>query len=168
MMDVFSAAQSSGKQSQPALYYRQDDRMAGSVPVWAEPKSEQERIAAGLVKASAPKENFAAALAYADKQASPVKEEKPFGFFDLIDMINPLQHIPVVSFLYRSLTGDEIRPISRIVGGALFTGGVGAATGLVDAIVENETGKDMTGNVVSWVTPDTRTAGAHKKLDTLA
>ena len=66
MMDIFQSALAHGKQAQPALYYRQDDRMAGSVPVWAEPKSEQERIAAGLVKASAPKENFAAALAYAD------------------------------------------------------------------------------------------------------
>lgn len=141
--------------------------MAGSVPVWAAPQSEQERIAARLVKAAAPKENFAAALAYADKQNQPASGDKPFGFGDLIDMINPLQHIPIVSFLYRSLTGDEIRPISRIVGGALFTGGIGAATGLIDAIVENETGKDMASNVVSWVTNDERTAGSQKTVNTL-
>ena len=31
-------------------------------------------------------------------------------------MINPLQHIPVVSYLYRQFTGDSIRPIGQIVG----------------------------------------------------
>lgn len=33
-----------------------------------------------------------------------------FGLNDFIDTINPLQHIPVVSTLYRSLTGDQITP----------------------------------------------------------
>ena len=33
-----------------------------------------------------------------------------FTFSDLMDIINPLQHIPVVSSIYRSLSGDEIDP----------------------------------------------------------
>ncbi|MBT5013959.1 MAG: hypothetical protein HON02_05865, partial [Rhodospirillaceae bacterium] len=30
-----------------------------------------------------------------------------FTFLDFLDIINPLQHIPVVGSLYRDMTGDE-------------------------------------------------------------
>jgi len=48
-------------------------------------------------------------------------------FSDIIDVINPLQHIPVIGTLYRKLTGDVIDPATRIAGGALFGGPIGAA-----------------------------------------
>ena len=35
-------------------------------------------------------------------------EQQNFSFWDFLDIINPLQHIPIVSNIYRSLTGDEI------------------------------------------------------------
>ena len=46
---------------------------------------------------------------------------KPFGqdgmtFLDFLDIINPLQHIPLVSTIYRKITGDTIDPASRIAG----------------------------------------------------
>ena len=43
-------------------------------------------------------------------------------FGDIIDVINPLQHIPVVSTIYWELTGDKISPAARMAGGALFGG----------------------------------------------
>jgi len=46
-------------------------------------------------------------------------------FADLLDIINPLQHIPVISTIYRAITGDEIGLGSRLVGGALFGGPAG-------------------------------------------
>ena len=49
------------------------------------------------------------------------------GFADLLDMVNPLQHIPVIGSIYRQISGDEIRPIIKIAGGALFGGPLGAA-----------------------------------------
>ncbi|HCZ12942.1 MAG TPA: hypothetical protein DHV16_12065, partial [Nitrospiraceae bacterium] len=52
-----------------------------------------------------------------------VEEEKTGGgvsFGDILDIVNPLQHIPVVSTVYRSETGDKISPGSRIIGGAIF------------------------------------------------
>jgi len=64
-------------------------------------------------------------------------------FFDFIDIINPLQHIPLVSTLYREITGDEIDPGSRIAGGTLFGGPIGAAVALVDVAVEESSGQDM-------------------------
>lgn len=41
-------------------------------------------------------------------------------FGDLLDVINPLQHIPMVSSIYRAVTGDEISPGARVAGGALY------------------------------------------------
>ena len=46
-----------------------------------------------------------------------------FSFNDLLDLINPLQHIPVVATLYRAITNDEIAPGPRMVGGAIYLGG---------------------------------------------
>ena len=66
-----------------------------------------------------------------------------FTFSDLMDIINPLQHIPVVSSIYRSLSGDEIDPGARIAGGTLFGGPIGAAASVANTIVEYNTGKDV-------------------------
>ncbi len=52
--------------------------------------------------------------------------DNSFGFADIVDMINPLQHIPIVSGLYQSATGDTIGSIATIVGGAIFGGPLGA------------------------------------------
>lgn len=77
-----------------------------------------------------------------------------FGFGDILDVINPLQHIPVVSNIYRELTGDDIGPLPRIAGGALFGGVVGAAISLVNVIIENGTGKDVGGLAIAMVLGD--------------
>ncbi len=73
---------------------------------------------------------------------------EPFGddgltFGDILDVINPLQHIPLLSTLYREWTGDEIDPVPRIAGGALFGGVVGAITSLVNVIVDELSGNDI-------------------------
>lgn len=65
-----------------------------------------------------------------------------FSFWDFLDIINPLQHIPVVSTVYRAITGDTIDPGSRIAGGGLFGGPIGVAVSLVGAMVEESTGRD--------------------------
>ncbi len=77
-----------------------------------------------------------------------------FNFLDLLDVINPLQHIPFVSTLYRALTGDTIAPASRVAGGALFGGPIGAAVSLVNSIVAEWGGKDISDHVVAFFTGD--------------
>ena len=57
--------------------------------------------------------------------------EDGFTFGDIIDIINPLQHIPIVSSIYRKVTGDVIAPAMEIAGGALFGGPLGAAMSVV-------------------------------------
>ena len=49
------------------------------------------------------------------------------NFRDIIDLINPLQHIPIVGRIYRAITNDDIAPGIRVAGGSLFGGPMGAA-----------------------------------------
>lgn len=77
-------------------------------------------------------------------RTAPAQEKtRKFGFRDFLDIVNPLQHIPIVSTIYRQITGDEIKNTSRIAGGALFGGIAGAALGAVNAMFVHKTGEDM-------------------------
>ncbi len=72
-------------------------------------------------------------------------------FGDLIDVINPLQHVPVVSTIYRSITGDSIAPGPRLAGGGLFGGFIGLAGAVVNLAIEQTTGKDVGDHVLALV-----------------
>lgn len=72
-----------------------------------------------------------------------------FSFADLIDVINPLQHIPIVSSIYRRLTGDEMNAPARIAGGALFGGVIGLAVSVADTVVDKLTGSDTGDHVMN-------------------
>jgi len=72
-----------------------------------------------------------------------------FTFLDFIDIINPLQHIPVIGTLYREFSGDEIDPGSRVLGGTLFFGPVGTVASLANVIIEDSTGKDLGEHVMA-------------------
>jgi len=76
-----------------------------------------------------------------------------FSFGDVVDMINPLQHIPVVSTFYRAAIDDEISPAPRVMGSTLFFGPLGLVAALGNIIVEQNTGMDIGEHVASWVTP---------------
>ena len=66
-----------------------------------------------------------------------------FSFGALLDIVNPLQHIPIVGTVYRAMTGDSIGPASRIAGGTLFGGVIGLVASSLDSLVEGETGRDV-------------------------
>ncbi len=130
-----------------------NERMGGFVPKWESRSFSENVIEANLKNAQNPallQENDQAhgyaAYTRAQDNTQPQSE---FGFTDLIDIINPLQHIPLVAQAYRELSGDEIKPSSKIVGGALFGGPLGAAGGIIDAVIVNETGADATGNAMA-------------------
>jgi hypothetical protein len=75
--------------------------------------------------------------------------EDGLRFGDVLDAINPLQHIPVVSTIYRNLTGDDISPGARIAGGTLFGGPIGFISGLFNSAVEAASGQDLGGQVLA-------------------
>jgi len=130
------------------LRMEKHERMGGSVPVWV-------NVSGPAEESAGPKGTFSQALGLQTTQDIPSAAGKetpaPFGFGDLVDMVNPLQHIPFVGQVYRNLTGDEIRPVSKIIGGGVYGGIAGAAGSLAGVIVEEETGKDITGNAVALV-----------------
>lgn len=66
-----------------------------------------------------------------------------FSFRDLIDIVNPLHHFPVLGTIYRAISGDEIKAPARILGGGIFGGLAGAASGLLNTILDKATGKDL-------------------------
>jgi hypothetical protein len=66
------------------------------------------------------------------------------GVFDtLLDIINPLQHLPGISSLYRAVTGDQISGGARLIGDTLFAGPVGLVSAAVNLAVVHDTGKDI-------------------------
>jgi hypothetical protein len=92
--------------------------------------------------AQAAQSGAGAVAASASKGGSPMFGKDGFTFSDFLDIINPFQHIPVVSTIYRAVTGDKIDPGSRIVGGGIFGGPIGLIASMVSGIVEEATGKD--------------------------
>jgi hypothetical protein len=69
-----------------------------------------------------------------------------FSFKDIWDMINPLQHLPIISTLYRAFTGEGIGGVARIIGGAIYgrAGGIaGMITSVLNAVFGAVTGKDI-------------------------
>lgn len=79
------------------------------------------------------------------------KAEESFQFADVVDIVNPLQHLPVVSMIYREITGDKLHPMAQIIGGAIYGGPVGAVVGTVNAISQVQTGKDIGEQALSFV-----------------
>ena len=64
-------------------------------------------------------------------------------FGDIVDVINPLQHLPVVSAVYRWLTGDTISPAARMAGAALYGGPIGFAVAIANLAVDDASGSDL-------------------------
>lgn len=86
-------------------------------------------------------------------KAPDIVNDEFFGSFaDILDAINPLQHIPGISTLYRELTGSKIASGAKIAGDTLFGGPIGFISSLIGSIFEEETGKDVGGHLLATAT----------------
>ena len=74
-----------------------------------------------------------------------------FSFDDFLDIINPLQHLPVVSIIYRALTGDNIKPAMRILGDIGYGGPSGFVSSCAEVLFEAIFGDDVGGTAISWL-----------------
>jgi len=75
-----------------------------------------------------------------------------FSFKDLLDIVNPLQHLPVVGSIYRYLTGDEPAVGTRVIGDALYGGPIGFGVSVVsNALLTNDSGQDLGERVLADV-----------------
>ena len=84
----------------------------------------------------------AAAPAAAASGRSAWHDRQGFGFRDILDIINPLQHLPVISSLYRWITGDRPGEAAQVAGDALYGGPIGVAFSLVGAMLQDKDGHD--------------------------
>ena len=75
-----------------------------------------------------------------------------FTFHDFLSIINPLQHLPVISTIYRAITGDTIGVPEKIAGDALYGGLWGAVASVADAAFQAVTGKDFGDTVLGFLT----------------
>jgi len=81
---------------------------------------------------------------------APAKGEQDEGFFHhLLDVINPLQHLPIIGTIYRAITGDKMGPVEKIMGDTLYGGMWGAITSVADVAFEGLTGKSFEDTALS-------------------
>ncbi len=111
------------------FYNTPDDRIAGAMPV---------------VSTSVPKQESVSL-------AEP-KESNGNAFIDfikgVIDVVNPLQHIPIVGNIYRDITGDEIGRAAKIAGDVLYGGAVGGAISIASAAYEKSAGERVEETII--------------------
>lgn len=90
------------------------------------------------------KRNFAwSAVHPGEKPSGPdTLPEAEGGFADLLDIINPLQHIPILGSIYRALTGDTISAPGRIFGDLLFGGPLGFLGGIASTLMAETVSAD--------------------------
>jgi hypothetical protein len=85
----------------------------------------------------------------AEPQVKAETTDDGLGFDDFLDVINPLQHLPVVGMLYRAITGDEISAPAKIAGDTLF-GGIYGFLGALGAVAyEGIAGESIEKTVLS-------------------
>jgi hypothetical protein len=83
---------------------------------------------------------------------APAKTDSGNSFFnDVLDVVNPLQHLPVVGTVYRAITGDKIGDVEKIAGNTLYGGPIGLVSSLADLAFEKITGKDFGDTVMAFV-----------------
>lgn len=125
-----------GGKGQPALFN----------PDWAVSSSSTARQDAGATEAADTQNTTSANNARrsrGDDRLGPEPFEADLSFDDFLDIINPLQHIPVVNMIYREITGDKISGMAQIVGSTILGGPLGLISGVANAVYEEETGKTV-------------------------
>src|SRR3954469_9938356 len=99
--------------------------------------------------------------------------EEGFTFKDALDIINPLQQLPIIGSIYRELTGDTIKPGARLIGGGIYGLGIsGVVSAALSNAIEHDTGKDPGALALAMIKgeslADMRTAQAAKTATQLA
>lgn len=86
-------------------------------------------------------------LAITDENASTFDDMYSFSFGedgldgnDLFDSINILNHIPILSDIYQLSTNTEISPVSKLLGGMLYSGYIGAGAAALELGMDYFTG----------------------------
>ncbi|MBF0355412.1 MAG: hypothetical protein HQL43_09280 [Alphaproteobacteria bacterium] len=103
-------------------------------------------------------------VAQRGEQAPFANQSDTPSFWDVLDIINPLQHIPGISTVYRAITGDEIAPLPRVVGGMLFGGPLGLIGSIANEVTRQGTGKDLGEHALAFLMPGSDAPAAQPQL----
>lgn len=95
-----------------------------------------------------------AAVSEPPKGANSLISGQEISFGDILDIINPLQHLPVIGNMYRAITGDTISAGAQMAGGALFGGPIGLLTSAINAGLEAATGQNAGGHLLALLGGD--------------
>jgi hypothetical protein len=99
-------------------------------------------------RANAGLSNAALSSARVDRSAADMSDsDDNLGFSDVLDILNPLQHIPLVGTIYREATGDTIKPAEQLVGDLIYGGLTGTlllsgVASVASLAFEQQTGKE--------------------------
>jgi len=104
------------------------------------------------VTTSAVQASAAQASAGGISASAAQSDDDGFSFDDFLDIINPLQHIPIISTIYRHITGDTIKPLEQIAGDTLFGGLTGLASSVANYAFEKVAGENLGDVVYAFVT----------------
>jgi len=88
-------------------------------------------------------------MSYEEEQELSHVAKTNLTFLDIVDAVNPLQHIPLISSIYRNISGDSISEVPKFVGGALYGGPLGLVAALGSYIIEAEKSKTQEPKKVS-------------------
>jgi hypothetical protein len=87
------------------------------------------------------------------------------GFFHhLWNVVNPLQHVPVIGTIYRAITGEHLDAVEKIAGDSLYGGIWGAIASVADVAFEGLTGKSFEDTALALFKSDGRTRVASTKV----
>jgi len=101
----------------------------------------------------------------ADKASGQSSSNQGESFFHhLLDIVNPLQHLPVIGTIYRAITGEHIGSVEKIAGDTLYGGMWGAISSVADVAFEGITGKSFEDTVLSLFKGDDKMRVASAKV----
>ncbi|MCA8910049.1 MAG: hypothetical protein KDA49_00305 [Rhodospirillaceae bacterium] len=80
-------------------------------------------------------------------------------FDDVVDIVNPLHHVPLVGSGYRAISGDTISPHAQMIGDVLYGGPTGIFSAGVNAAIRQETGRDVGELAFATLSGTVETAG---------
>lgn len=72
-------------------------------------------------------------------------------FENVLDVVNPLEHLPIVSTIYHAITGNQSGDVEKIAGDTLYGGPIGLLSSVADVAFEKITGKDFGDTMLAMV-----------------
>jgi hypothetical protein len=109
-----------------------------------------------MVFSPAPVASAGGAPAAATTAGGKPAEQSESFFHHILDVINPLQHLPVIGTIYRAITGEHIGTIEKIAGDTLYGGLWGAVASVADVAFEAVTGKSVEDTALAWLKDESK------------